>query len=345
MHYRILIVGTLGLAALLGLGTAARAQNRHNEAPPGFTSLFNGRDMSGWHGYKTLDPRKLAAMSEEERSRKLAEDSKNAEQHWKVDKGDLVSDGHGVHLATDKKYGDIELLIDYKTIPKADSGIYLRNSPQIQIWDSTPEGGNKSPGGDKGSGGLWNNSPGAPGKDPLVLADKPFGQWNHFRIIQVGTRTTVYLNDKLVVDHAIMENYWDRARKQPLVAKGAIELQTHGAEIRWRDIFVREIPPDEATSILEKHGRDGFQPIFDGKSLAGWAGAVDNYEVDNGAIRCKPAHGGVLYHNQELADFVARVEFRLPPGGNNGLAIRYPGGPGKGDAAYMGMTELQILDD
>ena len=65
-------------------------------------------------------------------------------------------------------------------------------------------------GADKGSGGLWNNSPGAPGKDPLVLADKPFGEWNKFRIIQVGARTTIYLNDKLVVDNAILENYFDR---------------------------------------------------------------------------------------------------------------------------------------
>src|SRR4029077_4231119 len=45
---------------------------------------------------------------------------------------------------------------------------------------------------------------------------------------------------------------------------------------------------------------------------------------------------------KEYGDFMARVEFKLPPGGNNGLAIRYPG---KGDAAYDGMTELQILDD
>ena len=75
--------------------------------------------------------------------------------------------------------------------PKADSGIYLRGTPQVQIWDYTKEGGKWDLGADKGSGGLWNNTPGAPGKDPLVLADKPFGEWNTFRIIQVGARTTV----------------------------------------------------------------------------------------------------------------------------------------------------------
>ncbi len=50
----------------------------------------------------------------------------------------------------------------------------------------------------------------------------------------------------------------------------------------------------------------------------------------------------MIYYNKEYADFAARVEFKLPPGGNNGLAIRYPG---KGDTAYAGMCELQVLDD
>ena len=158
-----------------------------------------------------FDPRKLAAMSDEERAKKIAEWTEDAKKHWTVEDGELVNDGHGAYLTTDKEYGDIELLIDYKTVAKADSGIYLRGTPQVQIWDSTKEGGKWDLGADKGSGGLWNNSPGAPGKDPLVLADKPFGEWNHLRIIQVGARTTVYLNDKLVVDHAIMENFWDRS--------------------------------------------------------------------------------------------------------------------------------------
>ncbi len=310
------------------------------EPPKGFVAVFNAKDLSGWHGMPHFDPRKLAEMSEEERAKKIAADTEDAKKHWTVENGELVNDGHGAYLTTDKEFGDIELLIDYKTVPKADSGIYLRGTPQVQIWDYTQEGGKQNLGADKGSGGLWNNSPGAPGKDPLVLADKPFGEWNHFRIIQVGARTTVYLNDKLVVDHAPMENFWDRS--SPLFAKGPIQLQTHGGEIRWRNIFVREIPAEEANQILAKHGSEGFTKIFNGKDLDGWAGAVDSYEVKDGAVRCKSGKGGTLYYNKEYGDFVARVEFRLPPGGNNGLAIRYPG---QGDPAYAGMCELQVLDN
>ena len=86
---------------------------------------------------------------------------------------------------------------------------------------------------------------------------------------------------------------------------------------------------------------EGFTPIFDGKSLAGWVGATDGYEVEDGAITCKPKGGGNLYTEKEYADFVLRFEFQLTPGANNGLGIR---APLKGDAAYVGM-ELQVLDD
>ncbi len=305
----------------------------------GLASIFNGQDLSGWHGMGHFDPRKLAAMTDDERAAKRAADLEDAKQHWTVENGELVNDGHGVYLTTDKDYGDIEMMIEYKTVAKADSGIYLRATPQVQIWDYTKEGGKWDRGADKGSGGLWNNSPGAPGKDPLVLADKPFGEWNTFNIQQVGARTTVHLNGKLVVDHATLENFWERTR--PLLATGPIQLQTHGGEIRWRNIALREIPSDEANDILRSHNAAGFKSVFNGKDLAGWAGAVANYEVKDGAIVCQPGKGGVLHTAEEYGDFVARVEFKLPPHGNNGLAIRYPG---SGDPAYAGMCELQVLD-
>jgi len=307
---------------------------------PGFRPLFNGKDLSGWHGMPHFNPYELAKLPEEERKKRIADWTADAARHWRVENGELVNDGNGAYLTTDQEFGDIELLIEYKTVPKADSGIYLRATPQIQIWDYTKEGGKWNIGADKGSGGLWNNSPGAPGKDPLVLADKPFGEWNRFRIIQIGERVTVYLNDRLVVDHARLENFWNR--KLPLPAKGPIQLQTHGGEIRWRNIHVREIPPAEANEILRSRANTGFVSVFNGKDLEGWAGPIDNYEVVDGAIGCKSGKGGTIFTKEVFGDFVARLEFKLPPGGNNGLAIRYPGA---GDTAYVGMCELQVLDD
>lgn len=98
--------------------------------PPGFTSLFNGKDFAGWHGMGHFDPRKLAAMSDEERAAKREADMKDLLAHWQVKDGEIVNDGSGVYLTTDKPYGDIELLVDYVMLPKGDSGIYLRATPQ-----------------------------------------------------------------------------------------------------------------------------------------------------------------------------------------------------------------------
>jgi len=302
-----------------------------------FRPIFNGEDLSGWHGESTMDPRLLAAMPEAERVAKMAEWQKDAAEHWTAKDGELINDGNGVYLTTDGMYGDYELLIEYKTIPQADSGIYLKSNPQVQIWNhlaAKPHDGQ-----DKGSGGLWNNSPGAPGKDPSAIADRPMGEWNEFKIQQIGTRTSIWLNGKHIVDHAIMENYWDR--KAPLVQKGPIQLQTHGGEIRWRNIKIREIGSEEANEVLGSHDNQGFKSFFNGKDLTGWDGAVENYEPVDGSIRCKEGKGGVLHTMDQFADFVARVEFKLPPGGNNGLAIRYPG---LGQAAYDSMCELQVLD-
>jgi hypothetical protein len=324
--------------------------------PAGFVSLFNGRDLAGWRGGATFDHRALLAMPEAERAAQIAKwtasmrevNPKTGKRHWHVEREELVNDGLGAYATTENDYGDFELRLEYRTVAGADSGIYLRGVPQVQIWDINQPDQAKRP--DRrprlGSGGLFNNTPGSPGRDPLVVADRPFGEWNHVRVLMVGSRVSVWLNQQLVVDHAIMENHYDRrlpaAERRPVPARGPIQLQTHGGEIRWRNIFLREIGSDEANRLLAARGARGFEPIFNGRDLAGWAGAVDSVAVHDGALLWQKNKGGVLYWNRELGNFQARLRFKLPPGGNNGLAIRYPG---TGNAAYDGMTELQILDE
>ena len=220
------------LACLLTLPLFAEA------LPEGFRALFNGKDLSGWHGF---NPHQGLKLTGEKKAADLAKQRADFPLHWRVENGELVNAGTGPYATTDEEFGDIELRIEYKTVAKADSGIYLRGNPQIQIWDLNQVFDPKKP--DRkphlGSGGLFNNTPGSPGRDPLVIADKPFGEWNTFRIVQKGDVTTIWLNGKLVVDHAKMENYWDRA--QPLPSKGPLMLQTHGGEIRWRNLFVKTL--------------------------------------------------------------------------------------------------------
>lgn len=218
-----------------------------NAPPPGFTALFNGADLAGWWGADTEDSRAYMALSPAEFQKKHDASLENIRQHWSVKAGELVNDGHGLFLTTDKFYADFELLVEYRTVPLADSGIYLRGCPQVQIWDST-ETAKFRLGADKGSGALWNNGDAAPGKHPLVKADKPFGEWNQFRIVMVGSRVWVWLNGRQTVNGAVMENYFNRKLTVP--ARGPLQLQTHGGEIRWRNVFIREIGDDEANELL-----------------------------------------------------------------------------------------------
>ncbi len=219
----------------------------HGDTPPeGFRTLLNGRDLTGWHG---LNPHTVVKLEGEKKHAALLKQREEFASHWRVENGELVNDGTGPYATTDEAFGDMELRLEYKTVAKADSGIYLRGTPQVQIWDKTQVFDASRP--DRkphlGSGGLFNNTPNTPGRDPLVVADKPFGEWNRFRIVQAGARTWVWLNDQLVVDGAEMENYWDR--NQPLPATGPIMLQTHGGEIRWRNLWVRPIGLEEASKL------------------------------------------------------------------------------------------------
>jgi len=321
-------------------------------APPaGFTSLFNGTDLAGWRGGDTYDHRKLMAISPAERDALVAKWTasltalKDGKPHWSVDAGELLNDGLGGYATTVRDYGDFELLVDWKITTGTDSGLYLRGVPQVQIWDpAMPDP--KGHGAAKGSGGLWNNAKTSPGRDPLVRADRPVGEWNRFRVIMVGSRVSIWLNDQPVVDHVILENFYDKnlppAQRRPIPARGPIQLQTHGGETRWRNLYIREIGPAEATRLLAARGNEGFQPIFNGKNLDGWAGPLEAVAARDGALVWQKGKGGTIYWNRELTDFHARLHFKLPPAGNNGLALRYPG---TGDPAYVGMCELQVLDE
>ena len=327
------------LAVMLSSIFCTVSVSAQSDAPKGFESLFNGKDLSGWFAMKTEDPRKFAALSTEEQNAKVAMLEKETSNSWRVEDGTIINDGKGPYLTTKRNFRDFELMIDFKLEAGGDSGVYLKATPQVQVWDTTHEPSFKH-GSEKGSGGLWNNSKGSPAKFPLVHADNPVGQWNTMRILQVGARTSIWLNEKKIVDHQIMENYW--ARKLPIIASGPIQLQTHGGKMFWRNVFVRDIETKEANELLASQHNDGFESVFNGTDFSGWSGPTDNYEINDGVLRCKPKSGGTIFTEKEYSDFSVRFQFKLPPGGNNGLAIRYPG---SGDTAYAGMCELQVLDN
>jgi len=300
----------------------------------GLVSIFNGRDLTGWKGL-VADPIKRAKMD----AKTLAKEQQKADsimhKGWYAKDGVLHFTGKGQNICTDKKYGDFEMYVDWKITKEGDAGIYLRGSPQVQIWDTS----RTDVGAEVGSGGLYNNQK-HPSK-PLKLADNAIGDWNNFHIIMKGDRVTVYLNGVLVTDNVILENYWNRSI--PIFPEEQIELQAHGTHVAYRDIYIREIPRPEPFRLSDEEKKEGFKVLFDGTNMYNWTGATESYVLEDGDIVIRPnkGGGGNLFTKDEYSDFNFRFEFMLTPGANNGLGIR---APLEGDAAYQGM-ELQILDN
>ena len=301
----------------------------------GFVSLFNGKDLTGWKGLVS-NPIARGKMSEAELATAQQKVNESIQKDWIIKDGLLVFTGHGDNLCTEKKYGDMEMYVDWKITEKGDAGIYLRGTPQVQIWDTS----RREVGAQVGSGGLYNNQKNI--SKPLLVADNKIGEWNTFHIIMRGDKVTVYLNGILVTDNISLENYWDR--KLPLFTKEQIELQAHGTYVAYRNIYLRELPNESSTitQLTESEKQEGFVQLFDGTNFDNWVGNKAGYLLKNGVIEVNPEAkgGGNLYTKEEFSDFIYRFEFQLTPGANNGIGIR---APLEGDAAYVGM-EIQVLD-
>ena len=338
---RELMEKTIEVLAIPDSDYLKESMRKHlNEMPEGdgIVALFNGEDLSGWKGL-VGNPISRSEMSARELEQAQEKADTQMREGWIVEDGAIIFTGEGNNIATEKKYGDIEMFVDWMIYDdghmEGDGGIYLRGTPQVQIWDTA----RVDVGAEVGSGGLYNNQ--ANPSKPLKVADNPLDQWNTFHILMQGDRVTVKLNGELVTDNVILENYWNR--ELPIFSEEQIELQAHGSRVAYRDIYIREIPRAEPFELSAEEKRDGFQVLFDGTNMHHWQGNTTDYIIENGEMVVRPegGSGGNLFTKEEYEDVVFRFEFKLTPGANNGLGIR---APLEGDAAYEGI-ELQILDD
>lgn len=205
----------------------SRAERRE-----GFVSLFDGRTLRGWHGYRKPG---------------------QPIQGWQVIDGAIVRTGAGGDLVSDRNYGDFELRIDWKITPGGNSGIFYRgdeSEPEIyrtaieyQVLDNDrhPDGKN---GRDRWASALYGLY--APDK----IATRPVGEWNRTRIVVRGDHIEHWLNGEKVVDCEIGSPDW-KARVAASKFKdwlsfatlrsGVIGLQDHGDEVSYRNIRVREL--------------------------------------------------------------------------------------------------------
>ena len=236
-----------------------RARFPNEPATHGFQALFNGQDLIGWQGelrrlvdYTNNPGPTLASLTADQKATKQKEANRRMREHWSATDGELIANGRGDNLVTTSQFGNFELQLDWRTSRRGASGIFLRGQPQVQIWDPLEGPANAA----VGSGGLYFGT-NLPPVAPLRRADRAPGQWNRFRIILLGDRVHVFLNDQLVLRDAQLKNYW--APGQPIPSRGPIELQNYvdpkhrlrpedlsGSKIqgnanRFRNIFIREL--------------------------------------------------------------------------------------------------------
>ena len=228
-----------------------------------------------------------------------------------VEDGLLVLGGPDGWLHTNEKHGDFVLELDWRNRKASDydSGIYIR-AEQPAAGKPFPNRYqiNLKQGGEGNLLGLKGGT-----SSGLV---KP-GEWNHFKITVVGDTAELEINGQPAWKASGLE-----------AADGYIGLQSEvplGGQFEFRNIELTDLD---------------YQPLFNGKDLAGWTGDTRGYAVEDGAIVCKPL-GGRLFTADEYSDFSFRFDFKMAPEGNNGVGIR---SPLKGDPAYVGM-EVQVLDD
>ncbi len=269
-----------------------------------WTPLFNRKDLAGWKGL-VGSPVKRAQMSADELADAQAKADEDMRQHWSVEGGVLVFDGNGHSICTAKDYGDFEMLVDWKIEAGGDSGIYLRGSPQVQIWDPA-----RAPG---GSGGLYNNQKN-PSK-PICCADSPIGEWNTFRIKMIGENVSVWLNHIPVVIDVPLENYWERGK--PIYPTGQIELQSHGSKLYFKDIMIRAIGEQERRLA---QSAAPWRPLFNGSDLTGWQCKPGSWKVENGELVC--VGGSYIWTEDRFGDFMLEFEFKIPEQGNSGVFFR-----------------------
>ena len=241
-------------------------------------------------------------------------------QKWSLTDGILTAQANAPAIQFPKQYENFEMILDWKT--PGEAGIAVRAIPQIRL------------GGVSGTGMLADDK-------GVADADNRPGNWNTLYVKVVDDRITVFENDVKIVENAVMTN--PDMPGEPVGICGCIELIAGAAPVEFRNVYVNELPSTPVFELSAEEAAEGFEVLFDGRSLHNWTGNTTNYVPLNGTIDVTAQYGGSgnLYTKKEYSDFVLRFEFRfIREGVNNGIGIRTPMGV---DAAFEGM-EIQILD-
>ncbi len=196
-----------GSAALL-LATIAFAADDET----GFTPLFNGKDMAGWHVRKP--------------------DAHNA---WKVEDGvlknELKTGEHGVDLVTDATFKDFTVRYEYQVPDGSNSGFYLRGRHEIQILGDYKSGKV----GKGGNGAIYNF------KEPSEFVSKPGSEWQTVEATIMGNKITVIQNGKKIHDAVECDKGTGGQLDNNVGEAGPILLQGDHGSVTFRNIRIKPL--------------------------------------------------------------------------------------------------------
>ena len=156
----------------------------------------------------------------------------------------------------------------------------------------------------------------------------------------VDDRLFLTIDGKSVISNAVMHN---PVKGKAINAMGAVGFKAGKEAAELRNVCFNTLPSTPVYKLSADEAKQGFEVLFDGRSLEKWQGNTTNYTPQDGYIYVTAQYGGSgnLYTKKKYSDFVYRFEFCFEqPGVNNGIGIRTHIGT---DAAYDGM-EIQVLD-
>jgi hypothetical protein len=184
----------------------------------GWISLFNGKDLQGWHLRKPDGP-----------------------NLWKVENGVYTTEAKGTDLQTDKDFYDFELHVEFKVVPGSNSGVYMRDRYEIQIFDSYGKPPDTS-----GCGALYRRTA------PTANACKPAGEWEVFDIVFVGQRLTLRHNNQKILDNIDVGPKGTGASSERDDAPGPLRLQGDHGKVSFRNVKIRPLSKGEGAKLLLK---------------------------------------------------------------------------------------------
>ncbi|MCB1019687.1 MAG: DUF1080 domain-containing protein [Acidobacteria bacterium] len=200
-----------------------------------FQPLFDGKTLDGW----------------------LVQPRPQATGQWVVEDGALKPEGKPGALATARSFGDFELVVEWKTAPDGNSGIYYRVPPsaqsatgvaiEYQLADNARKASQEFP--DRRNGAAYGLYP------PTEDASKPVGEWNESRILAQGNHVEHWLNGVKVVEFEIgSDDFKQRVAASKfenpafgLAVRGRIVLQDHGQAVWFRSVKLRQLGQKRVT--------------------------------------------------------------------------------------------------